>query len=83
MIAFNNATKKSAVKVIIQSPAGQEVTIDELLERICKSAGAAGASIAIEATEATEVAVDTVYIRADEGKAYWVRETENGAVELW
>ena len=80
MSAFKNAAKKSAVKLIIQSPAGQEVTIDELLERISKSAEVVCAS---GATEATEAAVDTVYIRADEGKAYWVRETENGAVELW
>ena len=77
MAALKNATKKSAVKVIIQSSAGQEVTIDELLEKIGKSAGASGA------IEATEAVVDTVYIRADEGKAYWVRETENGVVELW
>ena len=26
---------------------------------------------------------DTVYIRADEGKAYWVRGEEHGAVDLW
>lgn len=89
MSALKNGTKKSAVKIIIQSPAGQEVTVDELLEKIGKSAGAAGATGAASAAgasganEATEVAVDTVYIHADEGKAYWVREIENGAVELW
>ena len=27
--------------------------------------------------------VDKIYVRADEGKAYWVRGEEHGAVELW
>ena len=33
--------------------------------------------------EKVGTAVDAVYIRADEGKAYWVQGEENGAVELW
>ena len=28
-------------------------------------------------------AADKIYVRADEGKAYWVRGEEHGAVELW
>ena len=27
--------------------------------------------------------VDRIYVRADEGKAYWVRGEETGEVELW
>ena len=27
--------------------------------------------------------VEKIYVRADEGKAYWVRGEEHGAVELW
>ena len=26
---------------------------------------------------------DTVYVRVDENKAYWVRGEEHGSVELW
>lgn len=28
-------------------------------------------------------AADKIYVRADEGKAYWVRGKETGFVELW
>lgn len=66
--------KKSEIRIVIQSPTGQEVIVNELLEKVSEAAKAVGA---------TGTAVDTVYIRADEGKAYWVRENENGAVELW
>ena len=69
MTTLKNGTKKSAIKVIIQSSAGQEITIDELLERGGKLACASNA------IKATETAVDTVYIRVDEGKAYWVQGT--------
>ena len=27
--------------------------------------------------------VDTVYVRVDENKAYWVRGEETGSVDLW
>ena len=26
---------------------------------------------------------DKIYVRADEGKAYWVREDEHGSINLW
>ena len=27
--------------------------------------------------------VDKIYVRADENKAYWVKEEQNGAIDLW
>ena len=76
----NNSTAKvnvpvapamSAAQLIIQSPSGQEITPEDVRAKINSAVGT----------------VDKVYIRADEGKAYWVRgEGENedhGAVELW
>ena len=52
----------------IQSPSGQEITADDIRAKISTTVGS----------------VEKVYIRADEGKAYWVRgEDEHGAVELW
>ena len=57
----------SAAQLIIQSPSGQEITVEDVRAKISTVVGS----------------VDKVYIRADEGKAYWVREEEHGAVELW
>ena len=57
-----------AMELIIQSPSGQEITPEDVRAKISSAVGS----------------VDRVYIRADEGKAYWVRgEDEHGAVELW
>ena len=60
-----------AMKLIIQSPSGQEITVEDVRAKISTAVGT----------------VDKVYIRADEGKAYWVRgegdKEEHGAVELW
>ena len=57
----------SVMQLIIQSPSGQEITVEDVRAKISTVVGS----------------VDKVYIRADEGKAYWVREEEHGAVELW
>ena len=48
---------------------------------ILQSAG--GAEITVHALLEKTGAVDTVYVRADEGKAYWVRGEETGSVDLW
>ena len=53
--------------IIIQSPSGQEITPKEIKDKVMTQSGAA----------------DKIYVRADEGKAYWVRGEEHGAVELW
>ncbi|MBR0168670.1 MAG: hypothetical protein IJQ08_08355 [Synergistaceae bacterium] len=61
----------SAAQLIIQSPSGQEITPEDVRVKINSAVGS----------------VEKVYIRADEGKAYWVRgeddKEEHGAVELW
>ena len=54
---------KKAPLIIIQSPSGQEITIEQIKAKI------GGA--------------ESVYVRADEGKAYWVKGEETGEVELW
>ena len=53
--------------IIIQSPSGQEITPKEIKDKVMTHGGAA----------------KKIYVRADEGKAYWVRGEEHGAVELW
>ena len=64
-------TAMSVAQLIIQSPSGQEITADDIRAKISTAVGS----------------VDKVYIRADEGKAYWFRgegeKEEHGAVELW
>ena len=64
-------TAMSVAQLIIQSPSGQEITADDIRAKISTAVGA----------------VDKVYIRADEGKAYWVRgkgdKEDHGAVDLW
>ena len=49
--------------VIIQSPLGGSITLEEILEKTGP--------------------VDSVYVRVDENKAYWVCGDETGSVELW
>ena len=67
----DNAAMSVAPVLIIQSPSGQEITPEDVRAKISTAVGT----------------VDKVYIRADEGKAYWVRgegdKDEHGAVELW
>ena len=66
--------KKSQGKkgVFIQSPMGGEITPDEIIAKISA------------ATKGTGVGkVDTIYVRVDENKAYWVKGKKNGSVDLW
>ena len=67
---FEN-TAMPAMQLTIQSPSGQEITPEDVRDKISTAAGS----------------VDRVYLRPDEGKAYWVRgegeREEHGAVELW
>ena len=42
-----------------------------------------GGSITPEEIAEKIGAADTVYIRVDENKAYWVRKDETGSVDLW
>ena len=63
--ARKRTAKKAAPKneVIIKSPMGGVITIDEILARTGP--------------------VDSVYVRVDENKAYWVKGEETGSVDLW
>lgn len=66
--------KKSQAKkgLVIQSPMGGEITPDEITAKISA------------ATKGTGVGkVDTIYVRVDENKAYWVKWKKNGSVDLW
>ena len=58
--------KNSPVKLIIQSPTGQEITPEEIITKLQAIGN-----------------VDTVYIRAEENAAYWVRGEEHGSISLW
>ena len=57
----------SVTQLIIQSPSGQEITPEDVRAKVSSAVGT----------------VEKVYIRADEGKAYWVRAEKHGAVVLW
>ena len=66
--------KKSQGKkgVFIQSPMGGEITPDEIIAKISA------------ATKGTGVGkVDTIYVRVDENKAFWVKGKKSGSVNLW
>ena len=58
--------------IVIQSPMGGEITPDEILAKIAK------------ATKGSRIGnVDTVYVRVDENKAFWVKGKKRGAIDLW
>ena len=42
-----------------------------------------GREITVDKIKAKVGAAEKIYIRADEGKAYWVKGKETGSVELW
>ena len=66
--------KEAPVKrgIVIQSPMGGEITPDEILAKIAN------------ATKGERVGnVDTVYVRVDENKAFWVKGKKRGAIDLW
>lgn len=68
------SSKEAPVKkgLVIQSPMGGEITPDEIVAKISA------------ATKGTGVGkVDTIYVRVDENKAYWVKGGKSGSVDLW
>ena len=69
-----SSPKKSQEKkgLVIQSPMGGEITPDEIIAKVST------------ATKGTGVGkFDTIYVRVDENKAYWVKGKKNGSVDLW
>ena len=61
--------KKKGPAIVIQSIMGGEITVDEILARI--------------AAQASEQEVNSVYIKAEENRAYYVAGQEGGYIELW
>jgi len=61
--------RKKAPVIVIQSIMGGEITVDEILNRI--------------QTQAGEQTVTSVYIKAEENRAYYVAGYEGGYIELW
>ena len=73
-------TKKSKKKAPVREPAARKPA-DELIQVIIQSP--IGGEITPEAILAKVGEADTVYVRVDENKAYWVRGEEHGSVDLW
>ena len=69
-----SAPKKSQEKkgLVIQSPMGGEITPDEILAKVNTATKGSGVG-----------KVDTIYVRVDENKAYWVKGKKSGSVDLW
>ena len=67
--------KAPAKKPAVKKPAAKKAEV------IIQSAF--GGEITPEAILAKVGAVDKVYVRVDENKAYWVRGGETGNVDLW
>lgn len=61
--------RKKGPAVVIQSIMGGEITVDEILARI--------------ETQINEQKVTSVYIKAEENRAYYVAGDEGGYIELW
>ena len=74
--AAKPAEKKAAVKPAEKKPAAKKAA-----EIIIQSP--MGGNITPEAILAKVGKADKIYIRVDENKAYWVRGTETGSVDLW
>ncbi len=72
--------RKKADAVNEKKPAARKKTSPKT-EIILQSP--AGGSVSIEGILEKTGAVDHIYIRVDENKAYWVRGEETGSIELW
>ena len=59
--------EEKAATIIIQSVMGGEITADEIMARIAEYVGA----------------VDKIYIKPEENRAYWVKGSESGCINLW
>ena len=73
-------TKKSKKKAPVREPAARKPA-DELIKVIIQSP--IGGEITPEAILEKVGEADTVYVRVDENKAYWVKGEEHGSVDLW
>jgi len=75
------ATKDAAEKAPAKKPAARRTAAKKAAEVIIQSP--MGGEITAAEILARVGAVDRVYVRVDENKAYWVRGEEAGNVDLW
>lgn len=69
---------KETVKETVKKPRAKKAPVAEVIIQ-----SAMGGEITPAAVLAKVGAVDKVYIRVDENKAYWVKGEETGSVDLW
>ncbi len=70
--------EKTAMKETVKKPRSKKAPVSEVIIQ-----SPLGGEITPEAVLAKVGAVDKVYIRVDENKAYWVKGEETGSVDLW
>ncbi|MBQ7486480.1 MAG: helix-turn-helix transcriptional regulator [Clostridia bacterium] len=78
------AAKKAEPKAAEEKPVEEKKTAKKApgkTEVFIQSA--MGGTITVEEVLSRLDAVDTVYIKVEENKAYWVKGDENGSVDLW
>ena len=71
----------SAAKEAVKKTAAKKPAAKKAAEVIIQSP--VGGEITPEAILAKVGKADKIYVRVDENKAYWVRGTEAGSVDLW
>ena len=69
------------VKAPAKKPAAKKPAAKKAAEVIIQSE--LGGEITADAILAKVGAVDKIYVRVDQNKAYWVRGEETGSVDLW
>ncbi len=82
--AAKPAEKKAAVKAAAK-PAEKKTAAKPAAKKAAEIIiqSPMGGNITPEAILAKVGKADKIYVRVDENKAYWVRGTETGSVDLW
>ncbi len=62
--AAAEAVRPAALNIVIQSPMGGSITVEEIAAKLPEGA-------------------ESVFVRVDHNKLYWVRGEETGAVDIW
>ena len=75
------AKKPAEKKPAEKKPAAKKPAAKKAAEVIIQSE--LGGEITADAILAKVGAVDKIYVRVDQNKAYWVRGEETGSVDLW
>lgn len=82
------AAKKAEPKAAEEKPVEEKKTAKKPAKKATGKTevfiqSAMGGTITVEEVLSRLDAVDTVYIKVEENKAYWVKGDENGSVDLW